>query len=75
MGSVGGLVGAIGALGGCTLPVIFGVMVDAVGIYSVCFMILYGVLALCMMAMFLALKSERYQERVAMSLQDNFLDH
>lgn len=75
MGSVGGLVAAIGALGGCTLPVIFGVAVDSVGIHSVCFMILYGVLALCMMAMFLALKSERYQERVASAQHDNFLNH
>jgi NNP family nitrate/nitrite transporter-like MFS transporter len=74
MGSVGGIVAAIGALGGCTLPVAFGLAVDTIGINSVCFMILYGVLALCMMAMFLALKSERYQERVHAALEHNFLD-
>ena len=74
MGSVGGVVAAIGALGGCTLPIIFGIAVDAVGFYSVCFMILYGVLAACMMAMFLALKSERYQERVNEALSHNFLE-
>jgi len=74
MGSVGGMVAAIGALGGCTLPVIFGVAVDLVGIYSVCFMILYGVSAVCMIAMFFANKADRYRRRVREALEHNFLD-
>lgn len=74
MGSVGGLVGAIGALGGCTLPIIFGIATDVVGIYSVCFMVLYGLLAACMIAMYLGLKSDRYQQRLAEALNHNFLD-
>lgn len=74
MGSVGGFVAAIGALGGCTLPIMFGVAVDMVGIYSVCFMLLYGVLATCMMVMFLALKTDRYQRRLQEALNHNFLE-
>lgn len=74
MGTVGGVVAAIGALGGCTLPVIFGVVVDVVGIYSASFMVLYGVLALCMMAMYFAIKAERYQRRVTEANRYNFLE-
>ena len=51
MGSVGGVIAAVGALGGCTLPVMFGLAVDTIGVYSACFMLLYGVLALCMMGL------------------------
>ncbi|KZZ31304.1 MFS transporter, partial [Oleiphilus sp. HI0085] len=51
MGLVGGLVAAIGALGGCTLPIAFGLAVDWIGIHSACFMVLYGVLACCMTVM------------------------
>ncbi|GAA0859251.1 nitrate/nitrite transporter [Aliiglaciecola litoralis] len=74
MGSVGGLVAMLGALGGCTLPVLFGLAVDWVGVYSACFMLLYGVLAVCMLLMHLAIKRERYMQRVANAKQFNFLD-
>ncbi len=74
MGSVGGVVAAIGATGGFTLPIMFGVAVDIVGIYSVCFMLLYGVLAICMLTMFLALKKDRYQRRLQDALNQNFLE-
>lgn len=74
MGSVGGLVGAIGALGGCTLPVVFGIATDMVGIYSVCFMILYGLLAACMMVMYLGVKADRYHQRVEEAIAHNFLE-
>lgn len=75
MGTVGGFVAALGALGGCTLPIIFGVAVDAVGIYSVCFMVLYGVLAACMIAMFFANKTDRFQQRLQQARSKNFLEH
>jgi len=74
LGSVGGFVAAIGALGGCTLPLAFGVAVDGIGIYSACFMLLYGVLASCMIAMFFANKSDRFQRRLAQAKQHNFLE-
>lgn len=41
VGSVGGLVGMIGGLGGFVLPVAFGVMLDATGIWTSAFMLLF----------------------------------
>lgn len=74
MGAVGGFVAAIGALGGCTLPIAFGIAVDLVGVHSVCFMLLYGVLALCMIAMFFANQSARFKARISDARNDNFLE-
>lgn len=74
MGSVGGLVAMLGALGGCTLPILFGIAVDLAGVHSACFMLLYGVLACCMLLMYFAIKRERYQQRVNHAQQHNFLD-
>jgi NNP family nitrate/nitrite transporter-like MFS transporter len=74
MGLVGGIVAAIGALGGCTLPIAFGIAVDLLGFYSACFMVLYAVLALCMMVMFFALKEDRFQKRILEATKDNFLE-
>ncbi len=74
MGSIGGVIGAIGALGGCTLPIMFGVAVDIIGVYSACFMLLYGVLATCMIAMYLALKTERRQRSLQAAITNNFLE-
>lgn len=74
MGSVGGLVAMIGALGGCTLPILFGLAVDLAGVHSACFMLLYGVLACCMLLMHLAIKRERYRQRIMHAQQHNFLE-
>ncbi|MDX1538901.1 MFS transporter [Arsukibacterium sp.] len=73
MGSAGGFVAAIGALGGCTLPIVFGLAQDALGIVTGCFMILYGVLALCMITMFFANQAAQYQQKLAAARSDNFL--
>lgn len=43
MGIVTGIVGLAGGLGGFLLPIIFGTVVDWLGINSSCFMFLYGV--------------------------------
>jgi NNP family nitrate/nitrite transporter-like MFS transporter len=43
MGIVTGIVGLVGALGGFVLPILFGVILDWLGISSSCFMFLYGV--------------------------------
>lgn len=74
MGSVGGMVSMLGAFGGCTLPILFGLVVDIVGVYSACFMLLYGVLAACMLLMHLAIKRERYNRRVLEAQSHNFLE-
>jgi len=74
MGTVGGFVAALGALGGCTLPIVFGLAVDFTGFYSVCFMILYGVLACCMIAMHFANKTDRFHSRLNYAQSHNFLE-
>lgn len=73
MGSAGGFVAAIGALGGCTLPILFGVAQDVLGIVTGCFMILYGVLALCMVTMFFANQAAQFQQRLQLARENNFL--
>ncbi len=60
VGSVGGLVGMIGGLGGFILPILFGVMNDLTGIWTSCFMLLFGVVSLAMLWMhFSILRMER----------------
>jgi NNP family nitrate/nitrite transporter-like MFS transporter len=43
LGAVSGVVGLIGGLGGFILPILFGVLVDATGVSSSVFMLLWGV--------------------------------
>jgi NNP family nitrate/nitrite transporter-like MFS transporter len=59
MGSVGGLVGVIGGLGGFTLPIMFGVAADATNVRSSAFMLMYVVLAGVMLWTWVAARSER----------------
>jgi len=59
MGTVGGLVGVIGGLGGFTLPILFGVAVDATGVRSTTFMLMFGVLAGVMIWTWMAARGER----------------
>lgn len=74
MGAVGGTVAMIGALGGCTLPLMFGLAVDWVGVYSASFMLLYGVLAGCMLLMYFANQQQQLQRRVKDAIDNNFLE-
>ena len=59
MGSVGGLVGVIGGLGGFTLPIMFGIVADATNVRSSAFMLMYAVLAGVMIWTWVAARNER----------------
>jgi len=59
MGSVGGLVGVIGGLGGFTLPIMFGIAADATSVRSSAFMLMYAVLGGIMIWTWAAARSER----------------
>lgn len=43
MGAVSGIVGMAGGLGGFLLPILFGIILDRIGVNSSCFMLLYGI--------------------------------
>ncbi|HVY02848.1 MAG TPA: MFS transporter [Caulobacterales bacterium] len=43
MGAVTGIVGLAGGLGGFLLPIMFGALIDIIGVPSSCFMLLYGI--------------------------------
>jgi NNP family nitrate/nitrite transporter-like MFS transporter len=62
VGAVGGLVGMVGGLGGFVLPIMFGVMNDLSGIWTSCFMLLFGIVGMTMLWMHLAI---RQMERAA----------
>jgi NNP family nitrate/nitrite transporter-like MFS transporter len=60
VGAVGGLVGMIGGLGGFALPILFGVMNDLTGVWTSCFMLLFGVVSVALLWMhFAILRMER----------------
>jgi NNP family nitrate/nitrite transporter-like MFS transporter len=44
MGAVSGIVGMAGGLGGFLLPIMFGAILDHLGVNSSCFMLLYGII-------------------------------
>ena len=69
MGSVGGMVGVLGGLGGFSLPIVFGIAADLIGVRSSCFMVLYGVLAACMILMHLAIRKLRREQ--GLEMQEN----
>jgi len=59
MGSVGGLVGVIGGLGGFSLPIVFGIAADATNVRSSTFMVMFAVLGGVMIWTWAASRSER----------------
>jgi NNP family nitrate/nitrite transporter-like MFS transporter len=59
MGVVGGIVGVIGGLGGFTLPIMFGVAADVIGVRSSCFMLMTLVVVVTMIWMWVAERNER----------------
>ncbi len=60
VGSVGGLVGMIGALGGFILPIGFGVMNDLLNVWTSCFMLLFALVSIALVWMHFAI---RFMER------------
>jgi NNP family nitrate/nitrite transporter-like MFS transporter len=56
VGSVGGLVGMIGALGGFVLPIAFGLMNDLLNVWTSCFMLLFGLVGTALIWMHFAIR-------------------
>jgi len=56
VGAVGGAVGMVGGLGGFFLPIAFGAMNDLTGIWTSCFMLLFGIVTVSLLWMHLAIR-------------------
>jgi len=61
VGSVGGLVGLVGGLGGFILPIVFGAISDLTGIWTSCFMVLFGLVAVALGWMHLAIRQMEHK--------------
>lgn len=57
VGSVGGMVGMIGGLGGFFLPVAFGFMNDAIGVWTSCFMLLTVLISIALVWMHFSIRN------------------
>lgn len=64
MGSVGGMVGVIGGLGGFTLPILFGLLSDYTNIRSSAFMLLFALVAVCMLWMNYAIIQQKKESEL-----------
>src|SRR5690606_22603830 len=53
MGAVSGIVGMAGGLGGFLLPIMFGAILDRLGVNSSCFMLLYGIVSVSLILNYL----------------------
>jgi NNP family nitrate/nitrite transporter-like MFS transporter len=51
VGTVGGLVGVIGGLGGFVCPVLLGYLLDATGLWTTCWMFFVVIAACCLLWM------------------------
>lgn len=56
VGSVGGLVGMIGGLGGFVLPLTFGVLLDATGVWTAPFMLMFALVGVSTIWMHVAIR-------------------
>ncbi len=61
VGSVGGLVGLIGGLGGFVLPIGFGALLDLTGVYTTCFLLLFGLVAVALSWMHMSIRAMERQ--------------
>jgi len=67
VGSVGGIVGLIGGLGGFVLPIAFGMMNDLIGVWTSCFMLLFGIVAMNLAWMHFAILRMARQKEVSLA--------
>ncbi len=56
VGAVGGMVGMVGGLGGFILPIVFGAANDLTNVWTSCFMLLFGLVAVALAWMHLAIR-------------------
>lgn len=60
LGAVSGIVGMVGGLGGFLLPIMFGAILDWLGISSSCFMLMYGIVSVSLLLYYIG-EMRRYR--------------
>jgi NNP family nitrate/nitrite transporter-like MFS transporter len=73
VGVVGGAVGGIGGMGGFILPLAFGVMNDIAGVWTSCFMLLFGIGGVSLVWMHFAIQRQDRRLAASRSAQSRFL--
>lgn len=73
VGAVGGIVGLVGGLGGWAMPILFGVLNDVVGIWSSCFMLLFGIVAVSLVWMHLSIRGMEKAHHPALALPQDLV--
>jgi NNP family nitrate/nitrite transporter-like MFS transporter len=61
VGSVGGVVGMMGGLGGFVLPIAFGALKDATGMWSSCFLLLFALVVVALVWMHFSIRTLQRQ--------------
>jgi MFS family permease len=64
VGAVGGIVGMIGGLGGFFMPIMFGMLNDVIGVWTSCFMLLFGLTAINLLWMHFTIRRMERQHFV-----------
>jgi NNP family nitrate/nitrite transporter-like MFS transporter len=59
---VGGMVGVLGGLGGFVCPIVFGYLLKGTGLWTSCWMFMFGVSALCLFWMHATIQSMMKEE-------------
>ena len=72
VGAVSGMVGLVGGLGGWILPIVFGLLNDITGIWSSCFMLLCGLVAVSMAWMHATVRRMEKQGHPALAMPQDF---
>jgi NNP family nitrate/nitrite transporter-like MFS transporter len=67
VGAVGGLVGMIGGLGGFFLPVAFGMLLDATGVWTAPFMLLFAIVAISTVWMHVVIRKMEHRRHPALA--------
>ena len=70
MGVVSGIVGLAGGMGGFLLPIMFGMLIDYIGINSVIFMLLYGATAVSLIWMYFTFGKEQKAKNIAAAISN-----
>lgn len=74
VGAVGGLVGMIGGLGGFFLPIGFGMLLDATGIWTAPFMMMFAIVAISAIWMHLAIRKMERRRHPALATETYLSD-